>query len=162
MKCSRCKTVGTLLFWWQLHIKWYTIYSVSYQTNTPITTRKIRKAPTKQQYDDYDEKWSYIDTFREQFEKKFSSQKNSEYPVKIEELAQEFEKKHLNKTKKDRRIVRLKWNVQILNITEVVYELEGYTNNRMKDLSKFCSKILNFGSYSIFRSSISILSLWTR
>jgi hypothetical protein len=152
VKCGRCKTVGSLLFWWKLHIKWYTIHSVSYQTNTPMTPRKIRKAPTKGHYDDYDKKWSYIDTFREQFEQKFTSQKNSEYPVKLEELAQEFEKKHLKKTKKDRRIVKLAWNIQILNITEVVYQLQGYTNHRMKDLSKFCFSVLNLSSCSIFRS----------
>ncbi|CAF2080475.1 unnamed protein product [Rotaria magnacalcarata] len=133
--CRHCGACGYLLIWWKLEINWFTIHSVSYQTNTPMPPRKILKAPTKEDYLIYNEKWSYFDTFHGQFEADFAKQSNRLYPVKVDELAKEFNKKHLNITRKDRRIAKLKWNIQILKIAEVVYELEGYTNEHMKDLS---------------------------
>jgi hypothetical protein len=138
VKCERCGTLGILLFWWQIQIEWSTIHSVSSQTNTPMTPRDIRNAPNKKPYLHYDEKWSNIDTFHAQFEAYFAKQENPQYPIKLDELSQEFHKKHFKKSKKDRRIAKVKWDIKIINITEVVYDIKGYTNRHMNNLSKSC------------------------
>ncbi|CAF0866942.1 unnamed protein product [Adineta ricciae] len=126
--CSRCSKRGILLHWYELKIVWYTIHSVSYQSNTPLPPKKIKKAPGKENSFTVDVIWSQTTSFDQYFQSKLATPLNS--LVKIDQLTRDFNKKHLKKMKKDRRMIGLKCEIQRLGVTEVEYEIEGFTNKR--------------------------------
>ncbi|CAF0828229.1 unnamed protein product [Adineta steineri] len=134
--CYRCETRGVLLFWDQLHIKWYTMHSVSYQTNTPLPNKKIRKAPIKEGYD-VDVQWvgcalnnNFLSTFPNQLD---------DYPVQLNKLIEQYNKKHLTKNvqKANKRIAKLKCGIQRLRIHETEYEAPDFLNKQNKQMGKF-------------------------
>ena len=137
--CDRCEKQGKLLNWYQLTIQWYVIHSVAYQANTPLPPKLINTAPGKEIYKSFDEKWSNAHSFINDFQNAFANQHTS-FPVKLQETADEFNKKHLTKMKKTSQIVQLKLVIQKLNITEVEYEIEELTNKRDANIGKASKK----------------------
>lgn len=134
--CKRCKGCGKLLHWYQMKIKWYSIHSVSYQTNTKIPPKMIpkliRQVPGKKDFWSYDQKWAKTDTFDKYFQNAFVKQHpNSQ--IKIEQLTEDFNKKHFKKAKKSCRIVQFKCEIQKIGITEVEYEAKDFTNKEDKE-----------------------------
>jgi len=109
--CPRCRACGQLLQWYQLAIEWSTIHSVSYQSNTSLPRKIIRDAPGKQTYWTIDQKWSNADSFDNYFRNAFANQ-NTPYPVKLDELNDDFNKNHLEKINSNARIVQVKWNIK--------------------------------------------------
>ncbi|UJR24655.1 hypothetical protein I4U23_006029 [Adineta vaga] len=135
--CKRCKGCGKLLHWYQMKIKWYSIHSVSYQSNTKlpmkIIPKLIRKAPGNKDFWEIDQKWTKTDTFDKYFQNTFVKQHpNSQ--INIEKLTEDFNKKHGSKAKKNCRIVQFKSIIQKLDITEVEYEAKDFTNKEDKEM----------------------------
>lgn len=138
--CSRCNTRGQLLQWYELRLEWYGIHSVSYQSNTPLPPKLICKAPNKESYWSVDQAWSNSNVFDNYFQSTFAKQ-ITEYPVKLDEITKEFNNKHARKLKSNSQIVKLKCEIQKLNITEVEYEAEGYVNKRNENMGKSLNDI---------------------
>jgi len=138
--CKRCKSSGKILHWYQLVIKWYTIHSVSYQTNTPLPNKLIHKAQGKKPYVLLkDEKWTNNNSFEKFLENSFTKQ-HPNSPVKPEKIIEEFNEKHSKKTNKNCRIVKVHCEIQTLDITEVEYETEDFKNKNDKNMGEFSRK----------------------
>ncbi|CAF1251400.1 unnamed protein product [Adineta ricciae] len=68
VSCARCNRRGVLLHWHRLTIEWYTLHSVSYQSNTPLPVKKIKQAPGKQNYLSFEQGWSQTAQFDQYFQ----------------------------------------------------------------------------------------------
>ncbi|CAF0767268.1 unnamed protein product [Adineta steineri] len=139
VECTSCKGCGKILHYYQLSVKWYTIHSVSYLTNTDLPPKIIHKAPDKKNISITDQKWSKTDSIEKYFQTAFASQQKNP-PIKLEQLTEDFNKKHVTKAKKNCRIVQMKCEIQKLDVTEVEYEAEGFKNKhdpKMGDKFKF-------------------------
>lgn len=68
--------------------------STTFQSNTSLPQKIIRNAVGKQSYWSIDQKWSYADSFDNFFRGAFDNQ-NTPYPVRLNELNDDFNKNHL-------------------------------------------------------------------
>ncbi|CAF1161589.1 unnamed protein product, partial [Rotaria sordida] len=134
--CTRCGTHGYILQWYQLTIEWYTIHSISLQSNTSLPAEIIYKAPGKQSCWQFDQKWSNACSFNNYFQSVFAKQR-AEFPVKLDSLTEDFTKNHLEKVQNDGLIIRLKCEIQKLDIIEVEYEAEGFINKTDENMGMF-------------------------
>ena len=127
--CSNCQGHGQLLQWYRVTAEWHTKHSTTYQTNTALPAKVIKKAPGKQSYWSIDQQWSYTEPFDNVFREAFDKQ-NTPYPVKLIGISEDFNKKHLRKVDDDAQIIQIKWDIKKLDIFEIEYELEGYENKK--------------------------------
>ncbi|MCC7159989.1 MAG: hypothetical protein IT281_10705 [Ignavibacteria bacterium] len=135
--CSRCRTRGHILQWYELIIEWFTIHTVSLQSNTALSAEIVYEAPGKQPCWLFDQNWSNAYSFNNYFQSAFAKQR-AEFPVKLDKLTKDFTKNHLEKIDNDCLIIRLKCEIQKLDIIEVEYEAEGFTNETDTNMGIFC------------------------
>ena len=133
--CPRCRTHGQVLQWYQIVMEWTTNHSTTYQTNTSLPLELVRNTPGKQTCWAIDQKWSYGESFDNYFRNAFENQ-NTSYPVKLNEISDDFNKNHLLKVNDDARIVQIKWDIKKLDIFEIEYELEGYENKKNRHMGE--------------------------
>lgn len=125
--CSRCSARGHLLQWYQLTVEWCVMHSVSFQSNTALPNEIIYEAPGKQPCWLYEQKWSSSQSFDHYFQSIFDRQQ-TEFPVKLDRLTNDYIKHHLRKIEKNFLIIKLKCEIQKLDIIMVEYEADGYKN----------------------------------
>lgn len=142
VNCKRCDKRGKILHWYQLTIQRYTIHSVSFQSNSLLPPKIIKKSPGKEVYWSNDQEWSKATSLVEHFQKKLPDQQTT-FPVKPQEIAEDYDKKHLKHIKENCEISRIKCEIQKLSIAEVEYKLEGYVNKRYQNMGKICDRSMN-------------------
>ena len=57
--------------------------------------------------------------------------------MKLNEVSEAFNKKHLQKVDENARVVQIKWDIEKLDIFEIEYEVDGYENKRSPHMGEF-------------------------
>ncbi|CAF1514945.1 unnamed protein product, partial [Didymodactylos carnosus] len=125
--CSRCDTVGWLLRWAVIRVKWFTIHSVLYEQNSTLPEKRIRKAP-KTDFCTRDIPWSTdytLDNYSDLF--KYIQQYS---PIQFQNhITEEYQKKHLSKAdRSDRKMVKLSCSISQIPVKEILYTTGNHIN----------------------------------
>lgn len=141
VNCKRCDKRGKIRHWYELTIQRYTIHSVSFQSNSQLPPKIIKKSTGKEVYWSNDQEWSKTTPLLEHLKKQLPDQQAS-FPVKAQEIVEDYDKKHLKNIKENCEISRIKCEVRKLSIAEVEYELDGYVNKKYQNMGKICDRLI--------------------
>ena len=142
--CDRCASTAYLLVYDQLNIKWHTERSKQFYQNTFLPEKTIRETQNKPIFYEKDSEWtndifltSYDDLFQVIAEKS---------PVRFEKgIQQQYQDFHFIKLKESTVIRRLKILIRYINVLEIDYKLEGFTNNTKRHQGTNTFTYLQYG-----------------
>ncbi|CAF0721831.1 unnamed protein product [Adineta steineri] len=130
LNCTKCVGACFLLRWEVLTIKWETIQTVSPYQNTFLPKRKIRFRPKKKVFFDADHDWTNH-IFLTNYPDLYETIATHTPPDMAKKFGQDIQKQyqtHYARLKPSTIMRKMKILIRQVNIIEVDYQLEGYTN----------------------------------
>lgn len=125
--CSRCAGTAYLLVYDQLNIKWNTEHSTQFYQDTFLPEKTIRKTPNKPTFYERDVDWMN-DIFLTSYDDLYEEIAKS--PVRFEKgIQQQYQDFHFIKLKDSTVIRRLKILIRYIDVEEIEYQLDGFTND---------------------------------